>query len=350
MTIDTLTLGTLRRSLGQRLPSIDKAWWVLAGLIAAIAVFLPHQLESSLAFLVESLVGIAPYLAVSVLLAAWLKAAGADQLIARVFTGHALTIVVMASVFGALSPFCSCGVIPIIAALLAMGVPLPPVMAFWISSPVMSPDMFVLTAGALGFGFAVAKTLAAFGMGMLGGLGTLALIKSGGFTDPLREGVGDGGCAASSVRAPKAVNWAFWGEEDRLRVFRSEGMKVALFLLKWLTLAFILESLMVLYLPPDVIAGWLGVESLWAIPLAVVVGVPAYLNGYAAIPVVAGLMETGMAPGAAMAFMTAGAATSIPAAIAVFALVRKPVFVWYLFLALTGSALSGILYQLVAGF
>ena len=51
-------------------------------------------------------------------------------------------------------------------------------------------------------------------------------------------------------------------------------------------------------------------------PLAVTVGVPAYLNGYAAIPVVAGLMQTGMAPGAAMAFMIAGAMTSIPAAIA----------------------------------
>ena len=57
------------------------------------------------------------------------------------------------------------------------------------------------------------------------------------------------------------------------------------------------------------------------------------MNGYAVIPLVAGLMESGMAPGPALAFMTAGAVTSIPAAIAVFALVKCPVFLWYLLLA-----------------
>jgi len=60
------------------------------------------------------------------------------------------------------------------------------------------------------------------------------------------------------------------------------------------------------------------------IPIAAFVGAPSYLNGYAAIPLVSGLLEMGMTPGAAMAFVTAGAVSSIPAAIAVFALVKKP--------------------------
>ena len=64
---------------------------------------------------------------------------------------------------------------------------------------------------------------------------------------------------------------------------------------KWLSLAFILESLMVMYLPADMVARWPGAGSAWAIPLAVVVGVPTYMNSYAAVPLVAGLMETGMA-------------------------------------------------------
>jgi hypothetical protein len=104
---------------------------------------------------------------------------------------------------------------------------------------------------------------------------------------------------------------------------------------------------MVAWLPAETIAAWLGRDSLWAIPLAVGVGVPAYLNGYAAVPVVAGLLQTGMAPGAALAFMTAGGVTSIPAAVAVWALVRRTVFGWYLLLALLGSILAGLLYQAV---
>ena len=83
-------------------------------------------------------------------------------------------MIVSASLFGALSPFCSCGVIPIIAALLAMGVPLAPVMAFWVSSPLMAPDMFFLTAGELGLGFAAGKTLAAVGIGLLAGFDAIA--------------------------------------------------------------------------------------------------------------------------------------------------------------------------------
>ena len=61
------------------------------------------------------------------------------------------------------------------------------------------------------------------------------------------------------------------------------------------------------------------------------------------------LMDMGMAPGAALSFMVAGGVTSIPAAMAVFALVRRQVFVWYLLISLSGSMAAGLLYQLALG-
>ena len=104
---------------------------------------------------------------------------------------------------------------------------------------------------------------------------------------------------------------------------------------------------MLAYVPAEAIAGLVGGDSIWAIPLAAIVGVPAYLNGFAAIPLMSGLMELGMAPGAALAFMVAGGVSCIPAAIAVFALVRLPVFFWYLGLALAGSLIAGIVFQII---
>jgi uncharacterized membrane protein YraQ (UPF0718 family) len=92
-----------------------------------------------------------------------------------------------------------------------------------------------------------------------------------------------------------------------------------------------------------------GADNPIAIPLAAIVGAPSYLNGYAAIPLISGLIEIGMTPGAAMAFITAGAVSSIPAAIAVWALVRKPVFVLYLALGLVGSIITAWAYQLSGG-
>ena len=342
MTIHALKIENLWRHTLR----LDRVWLAIGLLAAGILLASQAQFERSAVFTLGALAGIAPYLLISVAVAAYLKAAGADRLIAKVFSGSPKLMIVTAALFGALSPFCSCGVIPLIAALLAMGVPLAPVMAFWVSSPLMAPDMFFITAGELGLEFAVAKTLLAVGIGLLAGFATMAVQRAGGFAIPLREGVGDGSCAGAVVRVPKETRWRFWEEPERREAFGKSALETGLFLLKWLTLAFVLESLMVTYLPTELVGSWLGGDSLWAIPLAVAVGVPAYLNGYAAIPVVAGLMDTGMAPGAAMAFMMAGAMTSIPAAIAVFALARKPVFLWYLLLALAGSALSGVIYQI----
>lgn len=343
-------MTAIAHSIGRFGRGIDRVLLAIVGVLLAIALFLPAaQLPATLEFLADALIGIAPFLIASVAVAAWLGAAGADKLIGRVFQGQAVSVIFIAALFGGLSPFCSCGVIPLIAAALAAGVPLPAVMAFWLASPLMSPDQFLLTAGGIDTGFAIGKTMAAVGIGLFGGFSTLALQRLGLFNgDVLLPGVGDGGCGGAAVRNPGAVVWKFWHEPARRDSFWNKARQNGLFLLKWLTLAFILESLMVVYLPAELVASWLGADSLLALPLAVIVGVPAYMNGYAAIPLVAGLMETGMGAGPAMAFMLAGGVTSIPAAMAVFALVRRPVFGLYLALAAIGAATSGLLYGLAA--
>ena len=115
-----------------------------------------------------NLLNVAPFLVLSIVIAAYAGATGADGLIARAFTGSPAVMILIAAAAGGLSPFCSCGVIPLIAALLVMGVPLSAVMAFWLASPVMDPSMFVLTTGVLGLEFAIAKTVAAVGLGIFG--------------------------------------------------------------------------------------------------------------------------------------------------------------------------------------
>ena len=323
---------------------LDGVWLALVLALAALALFVPPQALESMRFIAAALWSIAPYLLASIAIAAYAKASRADHLIARAFQGRMAMMVPAAALVGALSPFCSCGVIPLIAALLAMGVPLAPVMAFWLASPLMDPSMFVLTTATLGTEFAVAKTTAAVGVGLLGGLVTWALTARGAFAHAVRPGIGDGGCGGSTVRSPKEVTWRFWREEGRRRVLATDARKNLLFLGKWLTLAFFLESLMVAYLPGDAVARVVGGEGVWPVLVATVVGVPAYLNGYAALPLVGQLVQQGMTPGAGMAFLVAGGVTSVPAAIAVWALVRWPVFLAYVAFALSGAAAAGLLF------
>jgi uncharacterized membrane protein YraQ (UPF0718 family) len=333
-----MTTAELTRSLSLRFGRIDRVWIAIALIFGALALLTPPQVPVSARFAIDALVHIAPYLAVSVAVAAFARASGLDHQIGRAFSGNATRAILLAAAFGALSPFCSCGVVPIIAGLHGAGVPLAPVMAFWLASPLMDPEMFILMLPVMGLEFTVAKMLAAFGIGAVAGFTAHLLIKGGAFADALRPQLTKRcGCSASSALKTEKIVWSFWSEPERRSAFAGEAKTTGLFLLKWLTLAFVLESLMVRYVPADQIAAYLGGGEWWTIPAAILVGVPTYLNGYAAIPLVGGLMDLGMTPAAGLAFMIAGGITSIPASMAVFALVRGGVFAWYLALGLLGS-------------
>jgi len=336
---------TITYQTWQVITKVDKAWFASALIFGLIGTVVPVQFFLSLKFVSDAIIQILPFLLLAVSFAAYAGASGMDNLIAKVFSGHILLAVPMAALFGAFSPFCSCGVIPLIAALLFMGVPLAPIMAFWLASPLMDPTMFMITTGELGSEFAIAKTIAAISIGLMGGFGTLILSTTALIKNPLRDGVGNGGCGASQVRTPNNVQWIFWTDFDRRLKFVTEGRKSGLFLLKWLLLAYLLESLMVAYVPPVWIAQAAGDGGVLSIFIASIIGVPAYLNGYAAVPLVSGLIQSGMAQGAGVAFLIAGGVTSLPAAIAVFALVRIPVFLLYIGFSLVGAMAAGLLYQ-----
>ena len=341
----TQLVATLR---GLPFGRIDRAWLATIAVLLLLALIDPAQVPASLADTLASLASTAPYLAFAVLSLAYLKASGAETVVARAFEGREVRMIVFAALVGGLAPFCSCEVIPFIAGMLALGTPLSAVMAFWLSSPLIDPPALLITAGALGWPFAVGKMFAAVGVGLLGGFAILAVRKAGGFQDPLRPRDAGGCCACGPSPFSGTPVWRFWSEASRREVFVTQALENAHFLLKWLTLAYLLESLMITYVPAESIAGLVGGEGIWPVVLGALVGAPAYLNSYAAPPLVAGLMEQGMSAGAGMAFMVAGAASCIPAMTAVFALVRRQVFAAYVGLAFLGAVLSGLAYGVLA--
>ncbi len=321
---------------------IDLAWAAVVVVLGMVAVLDPGQFVPVIRFAGNALLHTAPFILFAVCAVAYLKATGAEALLAKAFEGPQVRMIVAAALLGGLSPFCSCEVIPFIAALLALGAPLGAVMAFWLASPLMDPAMFAITTGTLGWEFAIAKTVAAVAIGMMGGFATMAFASSPVFADPLRERAAPKSCCGSKSPFDDKPVWQFWGEAERVETFKDNFVENGTFLLKWLAIAYVFEALMVQYVPAEWIAGILGGEGLQPILLAAVVGAPAYLNGYAAVPLVSGLLEQGMAPGAAMSFVIAGGISSIPAAIAVWALVKPRVFAAYIGYAMLGATLAGL--------
>lgn len=253
----------------------------------------------------------------------------------------------MASFIGAITPVCGVTVLPLMAGLLASGVPLAPVMAFWLSSPVTDPAMFSVTAATLGLHFAIAKTIAAFAIGVLGGVTTAGISASSWTQLPLRQA----GLAAilgeQSQCTSTNFELAFWKDSTRTKQFKNELWAMSRLITICLGLAFAAEYLMQAYMQPEALADYVGKQSQWAIPLAVIVGAPAYLDGYAALPLTRGLIDHGMSPGAAMAFLVSGSVVSIWGAIAIFPVLRTKPFILYLLIAIVGSLFARWLYDAV---
>ncbi|MEM9524345.1 MAG: permease [Pseudomonadota bacterium] len=326
----------------------DKAWLTIGFILLLLAILDPGEVWPSIRFAGAALAYTGIFVVVAVLAVGYLKASGAETLLAGAFVGGQARMIVMAALLGGLSPFCSCEVIPFVAALLAVGVPLSAVMAFWLSSPLMDPTMFVITAGTLGLEFALAKTVAAIGLGMFGGFSVMAMLGTALYSDPVKSPSARGGCGCRPTPFEGAPVWRFWRDAARRRVFRDAVLENALFLAKWLLLAYLIEALMLRYVPAEAIAGLLGGEGMRPVFMGAILGGPAYLNGYAAVPLMDALLDQGMSPGAAMAFVIAGGVSCIPAAIAVWALVKPRVFASYIAFAFTGSLVAGLLWNTVA--
>jgi uncharacterized membrane protein YraQ (UPF0718 family) len=284
-------------------------------------------------------------------------------------------------------------------------------MAFWVASPTMDPEIFALSVGLIGWPLAVVRLLATLALSLGAGYLTLALVRGGFLSgpvlrgkaeerrraeeerrgaeepavccagvgssaspaaEPVLVGIGPRPLAASASDAPapdgaepccgdgRGGAAADHHDEEgriatttrRLRAFNPmevgrdvarEGWRLG----RWLLVAFALEAVILLYVPQEAIAGVLGGSNPLAVPLAALVGLPLYLNEAGALPIVAGLLEGGMSPGAAIAFLIAGPATTVPAMAAVWALVRPRVFTLYVGVALVGATALGLLTDLV---
>lgn len=357
------TMSISRRSLGLAvLKNIDRVYLLIFAIFMGISLLDPGRVVPLGTLTLANLAHTSMYMAIAVLLIAAVKATGAETMVAAVFKGRENRMIVLAALVGGLAPFCSCEVIPFIAGLLALGTPLAPIMAFWLSSPLIDPPTLCITAGALGWKFALGKTFFAVVLGLGGGFAIKFLNRAGHLSNPLKpkDGIQASSCCSPQIEIPLTScctdekipaadkpMWLFWREQARRTTFAREFKSNALFLLKWMLFAYTLESLMIQYVPAERIASFVGGEGILPIVTSALVGVPAYLNSYIAPPVVSGLIEQGMSVGSGMAFIVAGAISSIPAMTAVYALVRREVFAAYVFLGFSGAVISGFIYDFI---
>jgi len=352
---------------------------------------------------------ILPVFLLAVFLGVMVRALRLDSAIRGAFDTRVGLSILLATAVGAFTPFCSCTVVPIVAGLLVAGVPLAPVMSFWIASPTMDPEVFAFSVGLIGWPLAVARLLATLLLSLGAGYLTLLLVRSNllqgkvlrqsaveeyseevlqetdaschaparqetrqpalvgasGTTEASHAGGEEATCGCSGCydgphkvrRTPPKTGRAIdekWWTSALQSLRRLSWAKVGRNMAKqswklgrWLLLALVVEAVIVLYVPQEAIAAVLGEDNAFAVPLAALIGIPLYLNELGALPIVSGLLDQGMQPGAAIAFLIAGGVTSIPAMVAVWSIARPRVFALYVGIGIFGATLLGLLTNLL---
>jgi len=294
---------------------------------------------------------------------------------------------------GAFTPLCACGTMGVIIGMLTTSLPWGPVMAFLTSSPLMSPDGFVLLSGIISVKFAIALTIASIVIGLASGCIT-HLIESktnflknqSRFSDKSAQekcgcstsapdvsscGCGNSNtakmtysccgvqfeektvkefCCTDIIMIPKYVIDFISEVSTKLRFKEllnsiiNIGIKQILFFFCiFIAVGFLINH----FVPMYYITKLLGSGNPLAVPISALVGLPLYVAGESAVPLIKSLMDGGASGGSMIAFLITGPATSawVIAGIAVF--MKKKIILLYIGFILAGGILSGYLYNFI---
>jgi len=279
-----------------------------------------------------------PYLLLGIIASTLVKVFVSKQKMTELFSRTDYTVsILIASMIGVVSPIGSYIIIPMSAALFVIGVPLPVLMALIVSSPLMNPNLFVLTAGAMGTEIAVLRLVSALLLGTLAGYTTLWMEK---MHIIKTENV------IANNQPTSIEHFSRSGDEKTISGFLSELYKMARFIGKYFFLAIILAAVIKISVNPKIIVRIFDSDNLFSVVLSTAAGVPFYVCGGAAIPVVQQLADLGMSKGAALAFFISGPVTKLSNLIIIQATFKKIILIQYLAIGIVGAIIIGFIYNL----
>ncbi len=211
---------------------------------------------------------------------------------------------IIASLFGAVTPFCSCSSIPIFISFLEAGVPLGVAFSFLITSPLVNEYLVVLMLSFFGWKITTLYVISGILMGVIAGLvlGRMKLEKH------LVQDL-----IAKKTEIDKEIKYD--GVKKRLSFGIHEATSIVKKLWVWILVGVGVGALIHNYVPQELIQNIISKGGIFTVPIATLVGIPIYASCAAIVPVAVVLFQKGVSLGTALAFMMATAALSLPEAI-----------------------------------
>ena len=259
---------------------------------------------------------------------------------------------------GAFTPFCACGTTAVIIGMLTTTLPWGAIMAFLTSSPLMSPDGFIMISGIIGIRFAIGLTIASLVIGLVSGFITNRIEKRTHFLDNQTRysdsnKVTEKSCSCSVVStgccqtAPIAKEKT-WLERLKLKELMNEFFNLGIKQILFFFIIFVAVGFLINYfIPSSIINVLFGADNIFAVPLAAFIGLPLYITTESGIPIIQSMIQSGASEGAMLSFMITGSATSAWVIAGLSTFLKKRAISLYVVFIITGGILAGYIYDLI---
>ncbi len=243
---------------------------------------------------------------------------------------------VLASLLGVVTPFCSCSAVPLFIGFVTAGVPLGVTFSFLIAAPMVNEVALVLLVGMFGWKVAGLYLTTGLLIAMLSGwiIGRLKMEKH---VEPWVYET-----RAGETTAQEASTFA-----ERLRLGITAVRDIVGKVWFYVVLGIAVGAGIHGYVPTDAMAGIMGKQTWWSVPLSVLLGVPMYSNAAGIIPIVKALLEKGAALGTVLAFMMAVIGLSLPETIILRKVLRPRLIAVFVGVVAIGILIVGYLFNLL---
>ena len=242
----------------------------------------------------------------------------------------------LASLFGTITPFCSCSSIPLFIGFLKAGIPLGVTFSFLITSPLVNEAAVVLFVGLFGWKITLWYVFAGVFLGVIGGfiLGKLKLEKY--VADYVWKLQSQKYQAVEKKETKSALAKIFW----------LEGWQITKKILPYALAGIALGAAIHGFVPTGFLERYITKDNLFAVPIAVILAVPMYANATSVIPIMQALVEKGIPLGTALAFMMAVVGISLPEALILKKVMKIQLLVYFFTITAISIILIGYAFNL----
>lgn len=249
---------------------------------------------------------------------------------------------ILGALLGAVTPFCSCSTIPVLVGLFKSGAPFNGTVSFLLTSPILNPAILTLMLAFFGLKATIVYTVFTFTFAVIMGL----ILDKAGFEKEVKKVSVKGGHEDS-------VSWntlqgTFWQKQwQAIKISLKDAFGLFKGVIVFLIIGAGIGAFIYEFIPTDLLANFAGTNSLWAVPLASIIGIPMYIRTETMIPIASILIAKGVAPGIMIALILGGAGASIPEVSLLNSIFKKKMVIAFVLCIFTVATITGYAFNFI---